>query len=265
MSAWDELGSVAPRDLSETRAQLHWASQLVAAVGSSLVAAKPDDSHTALTYDIERSLLVSAATETSPARRVALSIRDFRLVLLDEELRELEGWTVDGKTLQQGLDWLGGRLSDSPLSLPNYAMPHHAIQDGAVFRRERPEAFSELGLWFKNAARVLRGLDIGDDRCWPHHFDLAALMTLGGDKTIGVGLSPGDASYDEPYWYVSPWPYPAISELPELPLGNWHREGFVAAILTGTEITAKKDATRQQAAVDAFLDAAITGSRKLLA
>ena len=125
MSAWAELGGVAPRDLTETRLQLHWASQLVAAVGSSLVAAKPDDSHTALTYDVERSLLVSAETETSPSRRVALSVPDFRLVLLDDELREVAGCTLDGKTLHQGLDWLGVELSASALSVPDYDMPHH--------------------------------------------------------------------------------------------------------------------------------------------
>ena len=191
MSAWEKLGGVAPRDLTETRLQLHWASQLVAAVGSSLVPAKPDDSHTALTCDVERSLLLSAETGTSPRRRAALSVPDFRLVLLDDELRELDGWTLDGKTLQQGLDWLGSELSGSALSVPDYDMPHHAIQDGAAFRWERPEAFNELALWFKNTARVLRSLDMGDDLCWPHHFDLAALITLGGDKTIGVGAVPG--------------------------------------------------------------------------
>ena len=264
MSAWEKLGGVAPRDLTETRLQLHWASQLVAAVGSSLVPAKPDDSHTALTCDVERSLLLSAETGTSPRRRAALSVPDFRLVLLDDELRELDGWTLDGKTLQQGLDWLGSELSGSALSVPDYDMPHHAIQDGAAFRWERPEAFNELALWFKNTARVLRSLDIGDDLCWPHHFDLAALITLGGDKTIGVGLSPGDTSYDEPYWYVAPWPHPAARDLPELQMGHWHTEGFVAAILTGSDITADDDPAQQGAKLDAFLDATISGSRKLL-
>lgn len=264
MSAWDELGGVAPRDLTETRLQLHWASQLVAAVGSSLVSPKPDDSHTALTCDVERSLLLSAATETSPRRRVALSVPDFRLVLLDDELRELAGWTLDGKTLQQGLDWLGVELSASPLSVPDYDMPRHAIQDGAAFHWEQPEAFNELALWFKNTARVLRNLDIGDDLCWPHHFDLAALMTLGDDKTIGAGLSPGDSSYDEPYWYVAPWPHPAADDLPELPMGHWHTEGFVAAILTGSDVTAEGDPAEQRAKVDAFLDTTISSSKKLL-
>jgi hypothetical protein len=264
VSTWDKLGGVAPRDLSETRLQLHWASQLVAAVGSSLVPAKPDDSHTALTYDVERSLLVSAETETSPSRRVALSVPDFRLVLLDNELRELAGWTLDGKTLPQGLDWLGVELSASPLSVPDYDMPHHAIRDGAAFRREQPEAFNELALWFKNTARVLRSLKIGDDLCWPHHFDLAAVITLGGDKTIGVGLSPGDSSYDEPYWYVAPSPHPTDDDLLKLPMGHWHTEGFVAAILTGSDITAKGDPAAQAAKVDAFLSATISGSRKLL-
>jgi hypothetical protein len=44
-----------------------------------------------------------------------------------------------------------------------------------------------------------------------HHFDLATLTTLparNADATgyVGVGLSPGDEYYDEPYFYVSVYP-----------------------------------------------------------
>ena len=266
MSGWEKLGGVASRELAEARLQLHWASQLLAAAASSLVPAKPDDSHTALTCLVERSMIVSAPTDTTPTRRVALSLPDLRLAVLDEELGDVDAISLDGKTLEGGLDWLRAEFAGSVLQRPSYDMPHHPIQDGTAFRCERPEAFNELALWFKNAAHVLRSLDIGDDLCWPHHFDLAALVTIGsGDtKTIGVGVSPGDSSYDEPYWYVAPWPHPAARDLPELPLGHWHTEGFVAAILTGSDIMAEGDPAGQGAKVDAFLSATISGSRKLL-
>jgi len=264
VSDWERLGSVAPKELSDSRVQLHWAAQLVAAVGASLVPARPDDSHTALSCIVEKSLLVSEATSASPSRRVALSLSEPRIVVLDAHLNELSGMALDGNTLESALAWIASQLGGASLTLPDYDMPPHPIQEGAAFRFEPRGGFDELGRWYRNAALVLRGLDLGHVRCWPYHFDLASLITLDGDQSIGVGLSPGDGSYDEPYWYVTPWPYPTTNELPDLPAGHWHREGFVAAILTGSRITAG-DAAGQEANVSAFLEAAIASSRQLLA
>jgi hypothetical protein len=267
LSTWRKLGSVSPRDLTEARLQLHWAAQLAAAVGASLVLAKPDDSHTALTHIPERSVLVTHETETEPPRRVALSLPDLRLILVTEELKELDELPLDGKTIETGLDWLRAKLSRREIALPSYDMPPHAVGNGEAFRTEsvrvdENDPFSELTSWFNNASHVLRQLNLGEVRCWPHHFDVASLITLDGDKTIGVGWSPGDSSYGEPYWYVTPWPYPESADRPELPTGHWHSEDFVAAILTGTAMTS--EASGQQSSVTAFLDAAIAGSRKLL-
>jgi len=81
-------------------------------------------------------------------------------------------------------------------------------------------------------------------------------------RSIGVGLSAGDLSYPEPYYYVTPWPYPADSDLPSLgELGLWHRDGFVAAIASGEGIVATD---QQQRAVDDFLEQAIGACMKIL-
>jgi hypothetical protein len=144
----------------------------------------------------------------------------------------------------EGFSWLGNELAE-----------------GGRFEFARPSAFHELTLWFRNAARVLEKLD-GTPRCWPHHFDIAVLDAIGDDKSIGTGLSPGDGSYDEPYWYVAPWPRPE-GETPALEKGHWHREGFLAAVLTGTEIVSD-GAADQRRFVDAFVEDAISKSRKLL-
>lgn len=271
MNAWKKVGEVSPRDLTRTRLQLHWASQFAAAVGSSLVPAKPDDSHTALTGIPERSLLVTGETETEPPRRLALSLPDLRLIVVNEELEAMDEFPLDAQTLEYGLDWLRAKLSSRDIAFPTYDMPPHAIGDGEAFRREppqgpeSPDTFVELTSWFNNASLVLRDLDMGEFVCWPHHFDVATLITLDGDKTIGVGWSPGDSSYDEPYWYVAPWPHPKSPDRPELAAGHWHCEGFVAAVLTGSAITSVDDAAGQRAMVGAFLEEAIAGSRKLLA
>ena len=90
------------------------------------------------------------------------------------------------------------------------------------------------------AERQLGGAEV---RCWPHHFDVAALLPLDPDgdpeqaRAVGVGFSPGDRSYAEPYFYVSPWPYPDAGELPRLPEGaRWHTEGWVGLVLTAERI-----------------------------
>src|SRR5262249_57852622 len=71
----------------------------------------------------------------------------------------------------------------------------------------------------------------------PHHFDIATLLDFGESRTIGVGLSPGDSSYAEPYFYVSPSPVPKDRSGPALPVGHWHSQGWFGAVLTGSETT----------------------------
>jgi len=84
-------------------------------------------------------------------------------------------------------------------------------------------------------------------RCWPHHFDIATYVSLEhGDfetaKGIGVGMSPGDESYDQPYFYINPFPHLNAAELPAPPSpGHLHNEGFVGAIATGDEIISLAD------------------------
>jgi hypothetical protein len=81
-------------------------------------------------------------------------------------------------------------------------------------------------------------------------------------RTIGAGLSPGDGSYDEPYFYVTPWPYPKGKDLPPLPLGHWHTEFWTGAVLTGSELAAAGGYPKDR--VQAFLEAAVAACEGLL-
>jgi hypothetical protein len=88
----------------------------------------------------------------------------------------------------------------------------------------------------------------------------------GSPNTIGVGLSPGDTSYAEPYWYVSPYPYPATTALPAI-AGNgfWHTQGWVGAVLPATRlIEPVGNEAQQQQQVEAFLHAAVEAAIALL-
>jgi hypothetical protein len=78
---------------------------------------------------------------------------------------------------------------------------------------------------------------------------------------IGVGLSPGDRFYGEPYFYLSVYPAPDPSALPKLPpLGHWRVEDFTGAVATATAILAT---ARPEAETDAFLAAALEAALAL--
>ena len=84
-------------------------------------------------------------------------------------------------------------------------------------------------------------------------------------RSIGVGLSPGDESYDEPYFYVRPWPCSGIPDLPPLEgEGKWHTEGWLGAVLPASHIQAKHSALSQVEQVRAFTKSAVPAARSLL-
>ncbi len=67
-------------------------------------------------------------------------------------------------------------------------------------------------------------------------------------------MSTGDAAYDQPYFYVTPWPYPEAGSLPRLGLGRWQTAGWVGAVLTAGDVLAHTDQARY---VQEFLNGAV--------
>jgi len=157
------------------------------------------------------------------------------------------------------MNWLGTQLTaigrdPAPLSDPLHFDPvDHPLLHGAQFEfRGREALFEELANWYSNAALCLNSIS-AQVRCWPHHFDIATQIEV-GEHSVGVGLSPGDATFEEPYFYVTPWPYPHASRLPDLSIGSWHTDGWVGAVLGADDILPKVD---QQSFVRRFLESAI--------
>ena len=151
------------------------------------------------------------------------------------------------------------------------ALPTHPLGQGGPFSVVLGPALAELARWLGNAAHLLGNLapEASPILTWPHHFDIARLLpsgTLedGSPRTVGVGLSPGDEHYGEPYFYVAPWPVPEVSELPPLPRGEWQTEAFFAAVLTATELL-RETGDEQEETARGFCEAAISASRRLLA
>lgn len=269
--SWKPVGGVSATVLREARLQAHWAAQLVAAAGDGLVDKRPDGGHTSMEWSEELEALEGCPATRGAKIRVALRLPDLRLLLRNETGRSFDGFSLDGRTLLEGLAWLRDRTESAGLALREYVMPSHPVASGGRVSLDG-EALVELAAWFGNADVVLRRIaavepNAGPVCCWPHHFDLATRIPLGAGRdgeaqSVGVGLTPGDDYYSAPYWYVTPWPYPdSRSKLPGLTGGGWHTDDWVGAVMTAQETRVAADA---RAHVEDFLQSAIFACRMIL-
>lgn len=279
MNSWKKLGNINPLSLTETRLQLHYAIQFMAAVGNFLTEPQSDYSHASLTWNSELKMFVSSIVTTKQPFQVALEPINLTSLVLDAERDKLAEFSLSQKTMNEGMNWLKQTIAPlgtdfAKLTFVSYPddFPHHPLANGAAFEDINEAQRQELTAYFANTNLVLPAVTASTEgaspvRIWPHHFDIATLISLPYTQkdeavSIGVGMSPGDSSYDEPYWYITPWPYPDIANLPELSSsGTWHTEGWVGAILTASQLSQGKEQQRQ---VKSFLDSAVKASLELL-
>ena len=280
MDAWDELGQTDLKALAEARLQAHHALQWPARAARAFIEPRPDDSHTSLSWDQGRQTLNTQKLPNGEA--LALRLTGLTLLWYDREGIGSQ-FPLDGVRDADAGAWIAQQLHGAgydPSRLqepPAYEIPACSVSTGAPYAvGENEAAFRELTAWFASADTVLESvvhamsaLRPGPSpvRCWPHHFDIASLIYLDEGETeerrsIGVGFSPGDETYAEPYYYVTPWPYPDAARLPKLPpAGRWHTDGYVAAIATASRV--QEMGVKRLAVLD-FLQSAIARSRDLL-
>jgi len=277
---WEPVGAVSPHELVNARELIHHSIQLIAAAGKYLIPLRPDDSHTSMHWnEIERGF-EGEAIGKMPSCHVGLHPADMTLYIKQYNKNDQHIYHMQDNTLDSALVWLKselntGGIDTSEINLNmHYEILPHAVVEGKAIRIEHTGHFKEIERYFSNANNVLKNIetilpDSGDIRCWPHHFDIATLLTIDKDKSavntrsIGIGLSPGDGSHEEPYFYITPWPYPDLlkTKLPELVSGKWHTEGWVGAILLGSEIISSSDQTKT---VSDFIKAGISACAGLL-
>ncbi|MBW2394077.1 MAG: hypothetical protein JRG95_07385 [Deltaproteobacteria bacterium] len=280
MSDEARLGTFDPGALTLARGQAHQAVQLIAAAGETYLAHTPDTSHTNMEWLGAHGALAGGLVRGARPFRLALRIADLHLLILDAAGAVHQAQALAGATAEQSeqlaSDWVraftDGAL-DRTLTHPGYDLPVHPVADGHAFEADG-KALSDLARWFEHANHSLQ--KIADDhpdeatpaRCWPHHFDHALLLEIqrGPDgtatRTVGIGLSPGDETYGEPYWYVNHWPGAAAPELAEQAGGGeWHTEGWTGCILRASVIAADATIEDQGKRVSAFLDRAIELNR----
>lgn len=177
---------------------------------------------------------------------IGVDVEAFAIIGYDARRRDVS-FPLAGKTLAQALVWADGRYgTPRGAHLRDYDLPVSPLRTGATFVGY-PEQLAALARWYELGHEVLGEIaPAGDIRIWPHHFDLGAIV-----DGVGVGLSPGDRFYDEPYFYVTP--RTGDTRVPVLPSGQWRSEDWTGAVLTATAIG--DDAARAHAFVTAALNA----------
>jgi len=281
--SWETLGTVDPRRVVDARVQLHRAAQAASAPGRQLLEHRPDFSEQCLRWAGGPRALAQELVHGVWPFRTALRPSPPAVVLLDANDRVTAELLLDGHTLEEIYLWLEkeiprrvGRPLLQPLQRPGEGLPEHGAGTGNGADDDEAErfsvidvaAFSEIGRWFGNAHRLLtevagRHPGASAVRCWPHHFDIAILITLDQNpetaRTIGAGLSPGDATRPHPYFYVTPWPYPESRELPALEGGGvWTTEGWTGAVLDTPALLSAGPGEAQAEQAESFVAAAIT-------
>lgn len=280
-AGWQLLNVSSGSGLVLARKYLHHAAQFLAATGKFLVPPRDDDSHTSLSWHPELQALCSEAVN---GIRVALHLSDCSILLVSDQSDIISRFSLAGQSSSAGLKWLKTELQKSAnvntdqltLQLHYEIDPFPGESNSAVFP-EPDEYFLQIAAYFNNAATLLDAVyrqvaASSTVRTWPHHFDMATLISLDQGKSaeqarsIGVGLSPGDASSDEPYFYVTPWPYPDVSniKLPDLSNGHWNTEGWVGALLPAGKFAGEPDAEKQSRIASTFLMNAVNAANELL-
>ncbi|MCH9845704.1 MAG: hypothetical protein K0U39_09390 [Alphaproteobacteria bacterium] len=240
---WLKLNECDPKLLEDARLQLHHAVQLPMRAGKAILPKQPDYSHTSLDFLFDKQAFACHPLNDD-GLRVGIILPSLTLFCGDD------AFALHSKTRQQATDWLKAQLSNhgfdiSKFDKGGFPLPSHALADGAAFDASDEKALQTVSAWFNNAAIALeaavakyRHVTPGPApvTCWPHHFDIASLISFeSGDpetaKSVGVGLSPGDESYGQPYFYTNPWPANADMNFPELMApGHWHTDGFISAV-----------------------------------
>ncbi|MEM9317027.1 MAG: hypothetical protein AAGA95_20650 [Pseudomonadota bacterium] len=234
---------VAPGKLETARRLSHAAVQWASRAARANLPALPDDSHSNLGWSHGHTALLSHRLDGD--HQLGFSFTEASLLWLQtgEVTRSQPVADLDDAGLGTICDsWLN---SAGLRSATQAVMPYEleAVTYRPLRSGEQRRALETLGAWFATTHNTLESLiaEFGDGapgaltpRCWPHHFDLATLFALEkGDpehaRSVGVGLSPGDAAYEEPYLYCSPWP--VAEELPPAPDEfHWHTDGFTSLV-----------------------------------
>ena len=271
-STWVSVPPVAPAALSDARLQLHHAAQIANAPAISYLAPAADDSHTNFGWVPDLHAFASQRVTLPRPRRFAWRPSDLTLLALDDTGAPISSLALAGRTLEEAHAWTRAQCAAAGADAARYTarkhyeIPAHAVAAAGQFNAD-PAALRALSQLWANAVPLLDAVaasnaGASDVRLWPHHFDVGLIIALDATRSIGGGFTPGDYYYDEPYWYISPYPRPAVATRPPLAGGaHWHEHEFFSAVLPWSAVATSRT---QGADVAAYLRSAIAAARSLL-
>src|SRR3984893_6194908 len=271
---------VRPEDagkLTDCRLQLHYAAQFGAAAGISFLEHRPDDSHTNLEW---MPALRGLCSRVIPAARRSFRIgarpSKLALMIVSEDNQPIEEYKLHGRTITDATEWIRSQIKSLGVDPAlytlrrHYEIPTHSVVFGESFDASAPLLFEELSKWFANAATLLgsvvrRTRGASEIRCWPRHFDIGTLIRVTSNRSIGIGMEPGDDYYDEPYFYLTMTPQPTAFRAHSSSLwgnGAWHTNEWVGPVHPASRLGG---ASAQERQVREFIDSATAACRGLLA
>ncbi len=259
---WLDVGDPPPEDLGTARVLVRELAALVGAV---------HDTTRGLEWLEEEGALASGLLhDHREPFRVAARPGDPSLVLLDLHGTVLATCPLDGRRLSEAAEWLAAHLAERGLTVELPAVSYRDVVESA----HRPALF-ELGRWLANADRILRNVARHTEGASPVRFEaargeLSTRMTLSArsgeePRVVEVGLSCGDASVAEPYFFARPSPVDALGQLPVLPEGaRWVREPGLEAVMPCSAVARDRDPSAQAGRVAAFVEAAVPAAHGLV-
>lgn len=280
---WKGLSPQDSDKLIHARKQLHQATQLVSMAARSQLPEDPSDSHASLSWNPQtRELCTHEWTSGNHSFHATIAPGACEVRLYQNE--EIIALHQPVQRFADAADWLRKSMTAAGLSTERLStqLPYELPEGfGEDFRFEPVDSalLLELEAWYDNAYLIIKNFADQDERsseirCWPHHFDIATLIQLEDTvdseeaQSLGLGLSPGDGSYAEPYFYITPWPYPQVkrSFLPKLGgNGHWHTDGWVGSVLPASALVSQENRKDQARQAYDFISSALEYNQALLA
>lgn len=263
------------KSIDDALQQQHHAAQFIAMVGRYLIEQQSDDSNTNMGFIPKMNLLMG--NPLANGMRVALSLPEMKIRILDEYNNTKKVISLEGKTKQKVFNELAQNLVDLRIDVADfrnelhYEIPTHQLDNGAAFIIENKNDFIENANLRHNAEIILNEVaqlfeQEESVRIWPHHFDTGVFFTISRnekeepEQTIGIGFSIPDSMISEPYYYLSFWserPIEGIKNFTKLNSGKWMMPDWNGAVLKHSEILAKKSAFEQYKIVSLFFNQGI--------
>lgn len=245
---WYQLRSTNLEALADMRDQVHVAIQNVALIGRQYLPKSKEDENATLSW-IPGLWRMAGKWIDDNSFRSSLSLRDFHLYLVDGKLNIVDELKLHGANFKETMLWLERNIGAHDLGHKSLSieLPYDfdllKVKGSQPFIEFDERQYEDFGGFYHNAFIVCQDIksahkNTSEIKIWPHHFDLATMITLIdiGDPSlntsVSVGFSPGDAQHPEPYFYVNSWPHANAQNLGALPQGSfWNTNGWVGGVL----------------------------------